>query len=90
MDARTMIEGCGFLAAGLLAGWLYFLLLHWNTSLYLAGDRVAGGIALHVVRLGALAGMLVVTAIHGAAPLLLFALGLLIARPLVMRRIAAS
>jgi N-ATPase, AtpR subunit len=85
-----MIADAGFLAAGAAAGVMFFWLLRWNTTLYLGGERVAMGAALHVVRLGALAGLLVLTARCGALPLLLTALGLLIVRPLVTLWIASA
>jgi hypothetical protein len=72
-----MIAHAGFFVAGALAGVVYFGLLRWNTTLYLGGERAGIGAALHVVRLGALAGLLVLTATCGALPLLLTALGLL-------------
>ena len=53
MDARTMIADAGFLAAGAVAGLVYFGLLRWNTTLYLGGERIAMGAALHIARLGA-------------------------------------
>jgi hypothetical protein len=80
-----MIADAGFLAAGAVAGVEYFGLLRWNTTLYLGGERVAIGVALHIVRLGALAILLLLTARCGALPLLLTALGLLIVRPLITR-----
>ena len=85
-----MIGEAGFLAAGAVAGVVYFGLLRWNTTLYLGGERVGMGVALHIVRLGALAALLVLTARCGALPLLLTALGLLIVRPLITRRVASS
>lgn len=83
-----MIADAGFIAAGAVAGLVFFGLLRWNTTLYLSGERVGMGAAVHVVRLGALAALLVLTATCGALPLLLTALGLLIMRPLVMRWMA--
>jgi hypothetical protein len=70
------------------AGLVYFGLLRWNTTLYLGSEGVGMGVALHVVRLGALAALLVLTATLGALPLLLTALGLLITRPWAVRRMA--
>lgn len=84
-----MIAEAGFFAAGAVAGVVYFGLLWWNTTLYLGGERVAMGAALHVVRLGTLAALLVLTARCGGLPLLLTALGLLIVRPLVTRWVAS-
>jgi hypothetical protein len=85
-----MIANAGFVAAGVLAGVVYFGLLRWNTTLYLGGERVGLGAALHIVRLGALAALLVLMAMWGAMPLLSTAFGLLIARPLVTRWMASA
>jgi hypothetical protein len=85
MDARAMIGGTAFLLVGFAAGTLYFALLRWNTVLYAQAGRIWMAIAMHVSRLGTLAGVLTLIALHGALPLLLTVLGLLIARPLVMR-----
>lgn len=79
-----MILDAGFLAFGLLAGTLHFSLLRHNAALYAHPGRVWMGAGLQVVRIGLLAGLLVVVARHGAFPLLLMALGVLIARPVVM------
>jgi len=46
--------------------------------------------ALQVARLGVLAGLLAMAVLRGALPLLLTAVGLLIARPIILRRLAAS
>jgi N-ATPase, AtpR subunit len=85
-----MITDIGFLAVGLLAGTLHFALLRRNAALFVQPGRIWMAAALQVARLGVLAGLLVMAALHGASPLLLTALGLLIARPIVLRRITAS
>lgn len=85
-----MMADTGFLAAGVLAGALHFALLRWNTTLYARAGRVAAAAALQVLRLGVLAGLLAIVARQGALPLLLAALGLLIARSLVVRWMAAT
>jgi hypothetical protein len=85
MDARAMIGGTAFLLVGFAAGTVNFALLRWNTVLYAEARRSRVAIAMHVSRLGTLAVLLTLIALHGALPLLLTALGLLIARPLVIR-----
>ncbi|HEY1411505.1 MAG TPA: ATP synthase subunit I [Rhodopila sp.] len=85
-----MILDLGFIALGLLAGTLHFALLRWNTSLYARPGRISVGAALQVARIGVLAGLLVVVARQGALPLLLMALGVLAARPVVMRWVVAG
>ena len=81
----TIQEAVFFLAFGFTAGALFFALLRWNTWLYMRGGSLALPIALQAVRVAAVGGLLVLTALHGALPLLLTALGLLIARPVVLR-----
>jgi hypothetical protein len=85
MDARAMSGSPAFLLVGVTAGTLYFALLRWNTVLYVHAGQIWVAIAVHVLRLGALAGLLALAVLHGALPLLLTALGLLIARPVIMR-----
>ncbi len=80
-----MSGSTAFLLVGVTAGTLYFALLWWNTMIYLQAGRIWVAIAMHVLRLGTLAGLLTLVASHGVLPLLLTALGLLIARPVVMR-----
>lgn len=80
----------GFLVVGLLAGGLFFLLLQRNAALYLRPDGLGQAIflqALRVVLLGVVLGLL---ARHGALALLLGALGVLIARRVVLRRMAGE
>jgi hypothetical protein len=85
MDAGAMIVDGGFLVVGLLVGTLHFALLRWNAALYAQAGRVWTAAALQAVRFGVLAGVLTMSALHGALALLLTALGLLIARPIVIR-----
>jgi hypothetical protein len=79
-----MIADAGFIVLGLLAGTLHFSLLRWNTMLYARPGRVWLGAGLQVVRMAGLGGLLALAALHGALPLLLMAIGVLIARPVVM------
>ncbi len=69
----------GYFALGIAAGLLHFHLLRWNTRLFIAGGALRA-IGVQLVRLAALAGVLVLAAWHGALPLLLTALGVIIAR----------
>ena len=75
----TAILNAGFVAFGAAAGLVHFHLLRWNTELFITGGalRAFGAQAL---RLATLAGVLVVMARLGALPLLLTALGVMIAR----------
>lgn len=75
------------LAIGLLAGGAHVALLRRNTALYLRPGRIAPAIALQVLRLGLLATVLALLARQGAPALLAGALGVLVARHLVLRRL---
>jgi hypothetical protein len=85
-----MIADAGFIALGLLAGTLHFSLLRWNTAVYARPGRIGLAAVLQVVRIGVLGGLLLLAARQGALPLLLMALGVLIARPVVMRVLGAA
>ncbi len=81
-----MIALFGFLLAGLFGGLLYFALLRWNTTLYVdgSGDREPPrGCRSCAWSLSAVFSHSPPST--GALPLLLTALGVLIARPLVVR-----
>lgn len=79
-----MMPGAGFLLAGVAVGAIYFTALRWNTALYFASNG-HWAIGLHFMRLGGMAALLVAMSLFGAVPLLLFAIGVLLARPVVMR-----
>jgi hypothetical protein len=74
-----------FAIVGLIAGLLYFALLRWNTALYIGGGGIATAAALQIARLAGVAALLALAVQWGALALLLTALGLLLARPIVMR-----
>jgi N-ATPase, AtpR subunit len=88
MDASAMSITL-WLLAGLAGGMAHFALLRWNTALYLTGS-VAAALGLRGVRMALTTALLVVAVRHGALPLLLAALGVLLARPMVMRAIAST
>jgi len=75
------------LAVGLAAGAAYFASLWWNTQLYLAGGRVLLALALQILRLAVLLMALAGLAVFGALALLMGAVGVLLARALVLRRV---
>jgi len=81
----TGFEVTAFVVLGFIAGALFFALLRWNTSLYVRGGSVALALAVQAVRIAGISGLLVLTASHGALPLLLTTLGVLLARPVVVR-----
>lgn len=85
-----MTAAAAFLALGFAAGTLFFALLRWNAALYTRGGAPVPAVAIQLVRLAAVAGLLALVALHGALPLLLTAMGLLIARPIVLRVLAGG
>ncbi|MDB5828794.1 MAG: conserved rane protein of unknown function [Variovorax sp.] len=83
MDEDFMIAVlllAAYFAAGLGLGLLYFYGLWRNAHLFANGARIATVIALSVGRFVLLAAVLVPVARQGALPLLLTALGIVIAR----------
>jgi F1F0 ATPase subunit 2 len=83
-----MITDVAFFAVGLAAGMLHFALLRWNAVLYGRAGGIGGAVALQLLRLAVLAALLAVISMQGALPLLLAALGVLVARPVVMQLMA--
>ena len=73
------------LIAGFGLGMVYFNAIWWNARLFAEGGRLRTTIALIVGRLVLLGGLLAMASLEGALPLLTMALGVLIARPIVMR-----
>jgi F1F0 ATPase subunit 2 len=74
-------------AAGIMLGLLYFRSLWWNARRFTGGGRVATTIAVMIGRFVLLGGLLTLASLEGTLPLLVMALGILIARSVVMRRI---
>ncbi len=88
-----------WLLVGLAGGVAHFALLHRNTTLLLSSwqasclpstSSLAYAIALQVARLAAIAVLLGFAARQGAVPLLLAALGIMLARALVLRRMQVA
>jgi F1F0 ATPase subunit 2 len=77
-------------AAGIGLGACYFGGLWWNACLFASGARLVAAIGLIIGRFVLLAGVLTLASLEGALPLLLMALGVVLARPLVMRRVKAT
>ena len=82
----SALAGAGFLLVGLLAGGLHFSLLHCNTRMYVRPHGIGRAVAVQGLRLVGLGAVLAVLAGQGAVPLLLGALGVLVARRIVLRR----
>jgi F1F0 ATPase subunit 2 len=76
--------------AGVALGWLYFYLLWCNARHFAERGRIAtiGGLAL--ARFAVLGGLLALVSLEGAPPLLATALGVLIARSVMLRRFSAA
>lgn len=85
-----MTIDAAFVALGLLAGGVYFALLRWNTSFYARPGCIWTAAALQMARMVVLGGLLYLAALSGALPLLLTAVGVMIARPIVMRLTAGG
>jgi F1F0 ATPase subunit 2 len=75
----TATWDAGFVILGIAAGLVHFHSLRWNTGLFITGGALRA-FGAQVLRLATLAGVLIVMAWLGAMPLLLTALGVMIAR----------
>jgi F1F0 ATPase subunit 2 len=75
------------LAAGVMLGLVYFRSLWWNARRFTAGGRVTTTIAVMIGRFVLLGMLLTLASLEGALPLLVMALGVLIARSFVVRKI---
>jgi hypothetical protein len=78
-----------WLLGGLAGGTAHFALLRWNTRLYLGGG-LGRALGVQALRMLVTAVLLAFAAWHGAMPLLLAAIGVLLARPLVLRLLASA
>ena len=88
LPAWTMFfSAAAHLIAGMILGVLYFRSLWWNACRFARGGRVTTMIALMIGRYALLAGLLTLVSLEGALPLLVMALGVLIARSVVVRRV---
>ncbi|HUW79630.1 MAG TPA: ATP synthase subunit I [Acidocella sp.] len=86
MDARDMSALALYFVAGFLLGLLYFQAVWWSARLFAENGRTFAAVGLTAARIVLLVGVLALASRQGAMPLLLMALGVLGARPLVMRR----
>ena len=75
------------LAAGFAAGTLYFHALLWSTRRFAESGRAMAAVAWTFLRFALLGALLVLTSREGALPLLTTALGIVVARFAVMRRL---
>lgn len=77
-------------AVGIIAGILYFGGLRWNVRLFTEGGSVRTMILVMAGRFALLGGLLTLASLQGAMPLLTMALGVLVARFAVMRRVRVA
>jgi F1F0 ATPase subunit 2 len=81
----TFLSLAAHIATGMVLGVLYFRSLWWNICRFTGGGRVTTAIALMIGRFALLASLLTLASLEGVLPLLGMALGVLIARSVVMR-----
>ncbi len=77
-------------AAGAGAGVVFFRSLFWSTRLVVGGGRISTALALTLGRFLLVGGLLTLTALEGAAPLLITALGIFVGRFFVLRSAKAD
>lgn len=82
-----MFGFAAWFVAGIALGVAYFASIWWNARQFADGGRVTTTIALSLFRLVVLGGLLALASLQGAGPLLAMALGVVIARFGVMRRL---
>ena len=82
--AMTLSLGA-HLAAGIALGALYFRVVWRSARLFAEGGRAATVIVLTAGRFAVLGGLLALASLEGALPLLMMALGVLIARSAALR-----
>ncbi len=79
-----------FFAAVIAAGLLYFRGVWWSANRLACEGRVVVTAVLAAGRFALLGALLIFASLKGAPPLLAMALGVLVARPFVMRRFGGS
>jgi len=89
MNGGGLLTLAAYLTAGGVAGTLYFICVRWNARLFAERARLDATISLMLARFAVLACLLTFAAHAGAMPLLLMALGVVVARFAVMRATAS-
>jgi hypothetical protein len=79
-----------YLAIGIAAGLLYFGSVWLNASRFVRGGRVSVTVAVVIGRFALLGALLTSASLQGVPPLLAMALGILVARSLIMRRFGGA
>jgi F1F0 ATPase subunit 2 len=72
---------------GIALGILHFRSLWWNVRRFIDGSSLLTTIALIIGRFVLLGALMTLASLEGALPLLMLALGVLVARSAVMRRV---
>ena len=85
-----IIQGTLALLAGMVAGFIHFRSLWWNTRMLSGSGPILPAVAVQLGRFALLAAVLTVLTMFGAVPLLTGALGIMISRQLVMKRVGAA
>jgi hypothetical protein len=83
----AMLGFVAYVAAGIAVGTCYFRAVWWSARLFALGGRAATATALVIGRFILLGGLLALASFEGPLPLLVIALGILIARSAVMYRV---
>lgn len=83
-----MISAALYLALGALAGAVHLSLLRRNAALYARPGRIGHAVGLQILRFAAMAGVLTAVALQGALPLMMAALGVIVARPVLLGAMA--
>ncbi len=86
----TALGLAAHIVAGVGLGTLYYTAVWWSAQLFGTGGRTRLNIALIIGRIGVLGGLLFVASLEGAVPLLTVAVGVLIARPMIMRALRGA
>ena len=84
LPAWAMLGFVAYLAAGIAVGTCYFRAVWWSVRLFALGGRAVTSTALVIGRFILLGGLLALASLKGPLPLLVSALGVLIARAAVM------
>ncbi len=89
LGTLSVLGALAAVAAGLVLGAVYFMMLRWTVRLHVSGGSAMALTALYGGRLAAALAVFWLLAQHGALALLLGLLGFLVARGLVRRLVGA-
>ena len=83
----VLLSLAAHMATGIALGLLYFRCIWWNVRRFTGGGGVLSMIVIAIGRFVLLGGLLALASREGALPLLMLALGVLIARSIVTRHV---